>query len=209
MSSTGLTLERAGGEIDAAIALSPSKRRRLVETFFAANRGGGEGTFGRGRAILDFQGWQVASGRITEDGGSPWWRAVNGMMVLDIEAAAEPWCAYMTSTAAVQAALWEAHQQSLHRALRLVSELLAAETREEQAFAAIVIDVVDRTALAGSATDSAALAQLTERYYPRTYPVEPAALAALQHLREGTAKRLCGPDGVPFADVGMESTRWG
>lgn len=219
MSSTGLTLERACSVLAEAIALTPSKRRRAVETFFAANRGGRQGTFGLGRALLDFQAWQVVSGRITDDGGSPWWRAVNGMMVLDIatagrgEPATSPavvaWRAYMAAAAGAQAALWEAHQQSLHRALRLTAGLLAEEAPEEQAFAAIVIDVVDRTALAASATDTPALAELTARYYPQAYPAAAAMLPALQHLREGTAKRLCGPNSVPFMDVGVDSTRWG
>lgn len=200
---------------ECAIALSPAERRDIVEAFFAAHPGDAAGTFGLGRAILDFQAWETDSGRIAEAGGSDWWRAVNGMMVLDIAEAAQdaggtrgaaPWRAYAKNPC--QSRLWEAHQRSLHAAIALSHDLLANESEAERAFAAIVIEVVDRTALALRPTDTDDLANLTQRYYPAEYPIEPGQLAGLEVLRERTAARLVDTAGRPFEDVGMDSRRW-
>jgi hypothetical protein len=215
---SGLTPTAAAERLAEAIALTPAARMETVEAFFAANPHSPEGPFGPGRAILDFQAWEVASGRITPNGGgSDWWRAVNGMMVLDIAAAAtgqisispsvRAWLAYPAS-GEPQRALWEAHQRSLHAGVRACPKLLAAETVAEQQFAAIVIDVVDRTALSGAATDNDGLAQLTERYYPPVYPSGLDALPALEQMREKTAARLLDVGGNPFLDVGIDSSRW-
>jgi len=68
--------------------------------------------------------------------------------------------------------------------------------------------VVDRTALSGAATDNDGLARLTDRYYPRHYPVEPDALPRLERMREKTAARLLDAGAQPFANVGIDSTRW-
>ncbi len=201
---------------EVAIALTPAERNTIVEAFFALHPGAGEGRLGLGQAILDFQAWEVGSGRITESGGSPWWRGVNGQMVLDIaaaqksagdSAAVRAWREY-ASGLGTQAELWEAHQRSLHAALRLSGHLLANESDAERAFAEIVVDVVDRTALAGRATDSPELAEMTRRYYPWAYPVDPASLAPLESIRERTANRLLAPGGAVFTDVGIASTRW-
>ncbi|MBE0611210.1 MAG: hypothetical protein IH609_17645 [Dehalococcoidia bacterium] len=206
------------GRLAEAVALTPAARMATVETFFAASPRSSEGPFGLGRAILDFQEWEIASGRITPNGGgSGWWRAVNGMMVLDIAAATQgegpgspavrAWLAY-PSSGEPQHALWEAHQRSLHAGIRASGALLAAEPEAERRFAAIVIDVVDRTALSGAATDNDGLAHLTERYYPRVCPIGPGALPALEQMREKTAARLLDFGGNPFQDVGMDSSRW-
>jgi hypothetical protein len=188
-----------------------------VEAFFAAHPHSGATPFGLGQAILDFQRWEVASGRIADAGGSDWWRGVNGMMVLDIEAAAghqgplspaiHAWREYLT-TGEPQLALWEAHQRSLHAGVRACASLLDAEPLAERQFAAIVIDVVDRTALSGSATDNDGLARMTERFYPRLYPIDPDGLPALEEMRTKTAARLLDAGGEPFANVGLDSTRW-
>lgn len=215
---TGLTPHATAEPLAEAIALTPAARMATVEAFFAASPRSSEGSSGLGRAILDFQAWEIASGRIpTSNGGSDWWRAVNGMMVLDIAAAAQgatgptpairAWVDY-TTAAEPQRALWEAHQRSLHAGIRAAGALLVAESEAERRFAAIVIDVVDRTALSGSATDNDGLARLTERYYPGVYPIRPDALPALEGMREKTAARLLDPAGAPFQDVGMDSTRW-
>lgn len=201
-----------------AIALTPAARMETVEAFFATGPRSPEGPFGLGRAILDFQAWEVASGRINANGGgSPWWRAVNGMMVLDIAAAARSegagwpaaraWLAYPSSPEP-QRALWEAHQRSLHAGIAAGAHLLQEEPEAERRFAAIVIDVVDRTALSAAATDNDGLARLTERHYPRVYPIDPDALPALEGMREKTAARLLDIGGNPFQDVGMDSSRW-
>jgi hypothetical protein len=203
---------------DVAIALTPEERQGIVEAFFSRQPGASAGAFGLGRAVLDFQAWEIASGRIAEDGGSAWWRAVNGLMVLDIAAAsANPaavtgpvraWIEYASASEAGQAALWEAHQRSLHTAVRRCTALLEDEAAAERVFAGIVVDVVDRTAVAGSATDTSDLAQLTKRFYPASYPVTQEDLAGLEILRARTAERLRERDGTVIANVGIDSSRW-
>lgn len=70
----------------AALALTPGERREAVARFFAASPGAAH----LGRAVADFVDWQIRSGRIAEDGGgSPWWRLVNGHLVLDLADATE------------------------------------------------------------------------------------------------------------------------
>lgn len=205
------------GRLTEAIAVSPADRMRQVEAFFAAHPQSGAGLFGLGQAILDFQRWELASGRIGDAGGSGWWRGVNGMMVLDIasacrgDAPATPavraWVNYTTARDP-QAALWEAHQRSLHAGIRACAALLAAEPEAEQRFAAIVIDVVDRTALAGTATDNDGLARMTQRFYPASYPIGPDDIPELDLMREKTAARLLDGAGRRLENVGMGSTRW-
>lgn len=213
-----VTPTAAAERLAEAIALTPAARMATVEAFFAASPHSSAGPFGLGRAILDFQAWEIASGRITANSrGSEWWRAVNGMMVLDVAAATRgenpgspavrAWLAYPSSEHP-QHALWEAHQRSLHAGIRASGALLDAEPEAERRFAAVVIDVVDRTALSGAATDNDALARLTERYYPSAYPIGPDPLPALEGMREKTAARLLDLVGNPFQDVGMDSSRW-
>lgn len=206
-------------ELERAISLSPGDRMGIAGRFFERHPGlVGRGP-GLGRAILDFQAWEIASGRISPEGGSDWWRAVNGFMVLDIGAAADgnaietaavkAWRAYREASGeGVQQLLWEAHQRSLHAGLRASRELLEREGTAEREFAGIVIDVVDRTALANATTDSDDLRNLTDRYYPAAYPTLDGQLAPLQRLRVRSAERLCTADGSPFENVGMSSTRW-
>ncbi len=69
----------------AALSLSPAERVETVALFFTAHPGGGAGPLGLGRAVADFVDWEIGSGRIADDGrGSPWWRVVNGGMILDL-----------------------------------------------------------------------------------------------------------------------------
>ena len=199
------------------MALTPGERCAIVEAFFLAHPGVGTGRFGLGQAILDFQAWEVGSGRILESGGSAWWRTINGQLVLDIADAqgttrrdspsVSAWRAY-ASGSGTQSDLWEAHQRSLHSALIQCGALLADEPPAEREFAEIVVDIVDRTALSGRPTDSSDLAELTKRYYPWSYPAPPAALPRLEQLRARTADRLRGPDDVVLANVGIASSRW-
>lgn len=64
-----------------SLGLTATERREAVAGFFAA----APVISDMGRAVADFVDWQIRSGRIGEDGGgSPWWRAVNGSLVLDL-----------------------------------------------------------------------------------------------------------------------------
>ena len=192
---------------------------RIAGGFFQRYPGPGWAAPGLGQAIMDFQAWEIASGRISIAGGSPWWRAVNGFMVLDLQSAmtgspmesagVKAWLAYTVGADADgQERLWEAHQRSLHAGLRASRELLESEPSAEREFASIVIDVVDRTALASAATNSADLRNLAERYYPAAYPTLDEQIPPLERLRALTAERLCAPNGSQFENVGLSSTRW-
>jgi hypothetical protein len=201
-----------------ALALTSSDRTKVAEEFFLAHPGSGTGRFGLGRAVLDFQRWEVASGRLEAAGGSSWWRGVNGLMVLDMIAAlresqeastsAQAWRVYADTGGPAQAALWDAHQRSLHAGLKACQNLLVEEPSAERSFAEIVVDVVDRTAVANRASDSDGLSRLTDRFYPKKYPVAPEALAGLRRMRERTKDGLHGPHGEVITNVGMDSTRW-
>ncbi len=204
--------------VAAAIALTPAERTRVVETFFVAHPGAGEGRYGLGRAVLDFQSWEVASGRIDGNAGSNWWRGVNGLMVIDIAAALEgvrrdepgvvSWLDFAATPEAPQEALWEAHQRSLHRGVRVCSPLLFEEPEAERTFAAIVVEVVDRTAISNGRTDSGELARMTDRFYPKEYPVSDEALQGVQRMRARTADTLRDQDGKVISSVGLDSDRW-
>lgn len=189
-----------------AIALPAKHRREIVEAFFRAHPGHGVGRLGLGRAVADFVEWEIRSGRIVDGeggpGGSPWWRLANGGMVLDLRDALTPggegdrdatgpvamWVEYArladagAPVEAQQASMWAAHQASLHAALDAAAELLAREQADEQRFAHLVVEVVDRTAAACRPTDTDELARHTERSYPDRYPITAEQWAAL-HAR--------------------------
>lgn len=179
-----------------AIALGPEERREIVERFFRAHPGGGVGPLGLGRAVADFVDWEISSGRITGEGGSAWWRLVNGGMILDLREAMAAsgdgrresdgpvgaWVAYSESAGDAQALMWAAHQASLHTALDSAGDLLAGEATEEQRFARLVVEVVDQTAAACRPTDTDELARHTARDYPDRYPITAEQWAAL-HAR--------------------------
>lgn len=184
----------------AALALEPGERKEIVEAFFTAHPGGGDGPLGLGRAVADFVDWEIRSGRIADaGGGSAWWRLVNGGMVLDLRDAAAvgadgasadgavgSWIAYIRcdGTGAAQELMWTAHQASLHAALDVADRaaLLADERQPEREFARLVVEVVDRTAAHCRPTDTDELATMTARHYPQQYPIAAQEWAAL-HAR--------------------------
>ena len=204
----------------AAIALTPAERMEIAADFFTAYPGAPNRPHGLGQAILDFQAWEISSGRIGNGAGSAWWRAVNGMMVLDMAVAGADddgtpspaiaaWRRFTASPGSdAQPALWDAHQRSLHAGIRAAAALLADEPEPERQFAAIVVDVVDRTAIAGTPTDNDGLARMTERFYPAHYPARPADIPALEAMLAKSAARLTGDTGRMFVDVGLDSNRW-
>jgi hypothetical protein len=189
-------------EIDPAdVALTD--RLAVVEAFFDRHPGPGRTGPGLGRAVLDFMRWEGESGRLADEGGSRWWRAVNGGLVADLaelsvegpagngQARGEPgrrhrvavaaWEAYAASGPdAAQAALWSAHQASLTAAVESAAALLDEECAPERSFAALVLAVVEDTARQVVATDTDALADVTRRWYPSTYPITAAELDALR-----------------------------
>lgn len=194
-----------------AIAIGPGERREIVERFFRTHPGGGAGPLGLGRAVADFVDWEIRSGRIGDDGaGSPWWRLVNGGMVLDLRDALAPgagdhdpddpvaaWLEYVRTGpgADAQQRMWVAHQASLHAALGPAAPLLAEEPDDERRFAHLVVAVVDQTAAACRPTDTDELARHTARHYPDRYPITAEQWSAL-HARFAPYLALPGADPI-------------
>lgn len=154
----------------------------MLEEFFSRWPGTDVGRPGLGRALLDFQAWEIDSGRLADDDGSPWWSAVNGWLVLDLDAARRgvpgPWFDYtLAEPADQQDALWVAHQQSIEAGVRAAAPLLRAEPPEERSFTRLALAVVEAAAALGYPTSGDGLGRQTRATYPSAYPSTAAALA--------------------------------
>jgi hypothetical protein len=166
------------------MALSPEDRLHWIETFFSENPGFAQGDYGFGTGIVDFTRWEVTSGRLDKDSGSTWYRAVNGMLVLDMRDAlallhqgkssskdpgVQNWLSYAgaargmsklpgsTEMDEVQKALWTAHQTSLHQGIRAGAPFFAKDwtvNREDAQFNELVVRNVDLAALSNQGTRS-------------------------------------------------------
>lgn len=181
--------------------LTCSQRRDLLAGFFNGAAADETPGLGLGTAIADFLHWEISSGRIRDGGGSPWWSAINGLLLLDMTAAArrEPpeaaspaaigspgvvgWAELLdgvaTGSTRSQSLLWSAHQGSIGWAAEICSGLLAEEPEPERDFARVALAVVDRAARMDVATDGPLLGEMTRSYFPRRYPIDGASLAEL------------------------------
>jgi hypothetical protein len=175
-----------------ASAHSVERRRQVLTSFFTRWPGSDAHPLGLGRALWEFQEWEIDSGRLHDDGGSPWWSAVNGRLVSDLEDAAGgapgPWADYLAglddSVEEVQARLWRAHQDSITSGAESATGLLGSETDEEQEFALKALAVVDMASAVQLRTSSSALGRQTREHYPRHYPCTQDDLAALRAMLE-------------------------
>jgi len=162
---------------DEAIALSVEDRQAAMRSFVGRNEAVSayENATPHVSGLMAFTQWEVDSGRLSNTGGSAWWRAVNGGMMLDIRAAGklirsnglsarssdpniQAWIDYQVSArsggqATTQRALWRAHQLSLHRGVDCFDDLLAREEGSEQEFIKHVVENVDITALLNFPSD--------------------------------------------------------
>lgn len=184
---------------DALAGLGTATRAAVVHAFFTCWPGQ-QGPLGLGRALADFQDWEISSARISDGGGSGWWAVVNGTLVADLAdagrsrqggapppegAGARAWTDYAAlaeaepASGAAQQTLWTAHQASIEAGAALAEPLLADETPAERRFAELVLMVVDEAARRGADTSTDELARLTRRHYPSTYPITTDALDAL------------------------------
>ena len=135
--------------------------------------------------IHHFQDWLTKSGRVADEGGSPWWRQVNGLLILDItestrtdpapSKSVEAWATYWDqgSRSARTTACWAAHQSSLHAAAQTASDALAVETEAEQLFIAVALESVDLAARANLPTGrvgSPIIGGFCRAFYPESYP---------------------------------------
>ncbi|MCC7078575.1 MAG: hypothetical protein IT198_15760 [Acidimicrobiia bacterium] len=201
----------------AACDLPHAERLEILGRFFSAHPGTPGGPPGLGAAALDFVAWLGQSGRLDDSCGSPWWRTLNGALVLDLADAlvgigsgtgSAAWLDYAAAagpagTDHAQTIFWQAHQTSLHAVIPSAHDLLAAEPVHERDFIACAIEIVDLAALRGQPTDTEALGLLTERLYPRHYPLAEPLSADLCRLRLAASKRHAGPR------VGLGSEIWG
>lgn len=203
----------AAPRIEAALRLSAAERSRTIRGFFARFPGPDRPP-GLGRALIDFVDWLGDSGRLDDVAGSPWWKALNGCLILDLADAmddvddpANPWRRYARRQASagaqeLQDLLWDAHQVSLHRAIPACWGLFAAETAHERAFIEAAMEIVDLAALHSQPTDTAALSVSTQRLYPAHYPLRAPFADELARVRQAALEAHTGPA------VGLYSDTW-
>jgi hypothetical protein len=165
----------------------------VLESFFTRWPGTDAHPLGLGRALAEFQEWEIVSGRLRDGGGSPWWSAVNGRLVSDIEDAAQgapgPWADYVAGIGGepdqVQALLWTAHQHSIDGGAAAAAALLEEEPEHEQEFARFALVVVDMAAAMGQRTSSGGLGRQTREHYPTGYPCTEEDLQGIRSMLEG------------------------
>jgi hypothetical protein len=160
-----------------------------MEAFFTCWPGDDRHRLGLGRALDDFQSWQIRSGRLVDSAGSPWWSTVNGFLVgdlVDARTGAEgPWQDYASSAPTErQSRLWLAHQHSINRGVDAAEGLLAGETETERAFIELALGVVEMAAATGSHTSSGSLGRRTGELYPGGYPCRESDLERLRREME-------------------------
>lgn len=214
--------------------ISVEERRSTLAEFFALHPGTGPDSWtvpdpgtvptnsaemagsGLGRAVIEFQEWEISSGRIGDRNGSDWWATVNGQLVADlIEASDElqgldasgpepgsrpdprpsvaAWVTYaLAGPGDSQRALWDAHELSINDGAALAEALLVDEPPAEQEFARIVLRVVKRAASDCVPTDDGNLGMLASVLYPSTYPTDADGVA---RVREGLSA-LAGERGM-------------
>lgn len=170
------------------------RRDALAQFFSPASGGGGTGghRLGLGRALSDFQEWEIRSGRLADAAGSPWWMTVNGILVDDLIAAGGvvgsaagsapgPWREFLASPPDErQARLWQAHQHSIGRGVAAAGDLLELEVPAERAFIRLALGIVESAAAAGAGTSSGSLGRRTAELYPQSYPCVEDDLGSLR-----------------------------
>lgn len=149
-----------------------------MSDFFTLWPGDANHSLGLGRALFEFQEWEIQSERIADEGGSRWWSAVNGRLVADLHdaagGAAGPWRDYIEAVESgggdLQALLWDAHQHSIGGGAHAAAALLGEECETEAAFARLALAVVDHAAQARHRTSGGGLGRSTRTLYPSRYP---------------------------------------
>jgi hypothetical protein len=177
--------------------------------------------------IVEFIEFLVCSGRVAEQGGSQWWRGVNGLLILDlidaeersstrtvssISPAVQHWINYsiywqQTSSRKLfkaQQLWWKAHQASLHYGIHAFPELLILESRMEIKFITYVcVPNVDLTALMNIPTNLKLIKLYTIIAYPHHYPAKIISLLKALILAPSVYARFLG-----VTNIGLDSTRW-
>jgi len=197
MRESGGEESREGGAVARqALLFTVAEREDAFATFFGAHPGTSRAGPGLGQALCDFLAWEVASGRVTDSGGSLWWKVMNGCLTSDLLAASRPgsdllgagpgegpeaWHRYADAPPGEQQRmLWLAHDASIGAALAVASPFLVREEEDEKSFVRLVLGVLADTARICAPTDSPALGRSVHRLYPKSYPVAPAEFEALE-----------------------------
>jgi len=176
---------------EVAGSLSAAGRLEILDSLIRGRPGSSSGPARANPELLGlrrFQVWLTESGRLADDGGSPWWREVNSLLLLDVveSTMAGPapsdsvaaWVIYwdQRSPAGRTSAWWTAHQSSLHTAARTASDVLILETEAEQSFIALALRSVELAARARLPTGrvgSPVIGGFCRVFYPRSYPAGP------------------------------------
>lgn len=187
--------------------------------------------------ILEFLEYLIHSGRITEAGGSKWWRGCNGFLVLDLidadaalrsrtalddvfslSPAVKLWINFALNSSRSRSSFshrlesqklwWLAHQTSLHHAISVFSEFLVKEPKiETQFITCIAIPNVDLVALLNIPTNLKLIKLYTCLAYPKSYPSKRRQFIKAVLLAPTIYARILGA--TPGAlNIGLESTRW-
>lgn len=153
-----------------AINLRPGDRLGIIDSFGGLSDPAQMSTGARPElgGLVVFTQWEIESRRVVAGrGGSAWWRAVNGSMMLDIQEAnqlisrggagassqnprVQAWIDYhgsLSGSDGAREAFWRAHQLSLHWAIDCYGDLLDLEDEFEREFIDGVVENVDLTAL--------------------------------------------------------------
>ena len=135
--------------------------------------------------LLQFQRWLTLSNRLDLHDGSPWWREVNGHIVLDmVDTAAglppssepqELWQEFWSSDGRSDRtrSWWAAHQASLTAGQQGAVDLLAEEDEHERAFVQVAVEAVALAARAELPTrgmGSRVVGGFCAAFYPDSYP---------------------------------------
>lgn len=157
----------------------------MLHGFFSRWPGNDHHRLGLGRALGDFQDWEIRSGRLGDGEGSPWWSTVNGFLVEDLAeahgGAGGSWQDYVAAPPEErQSRLWLAHQDSINRGVAAAADLLVGESHPERVFIGLALEAVEMAAAVGVDTSGGSLGRRTEEIYPRSYPCGEADLELLQ-----------------------------
>ncbi|MFN8050652.1 MAG: hypothetical protein U0Q22_04400 [Acidimicrobiales bacterium] len=139
--------------------------------------------------LLRFQEWVTSSERVVDLDGSPWWREVNGLLIVDIldsrEAApmgsvppsVHAWRRHWASSSAVarRNSFWAAHQESLAAAQESAAAVLVGEPDGEQRFIELALGSVSIAAGARLPTGplgARMIGSFCDVVFPSAYPAD-------------------------------------
>lgn len=226
-----LLAERAA----ALVPDEPLQRYQLTTHFYAADGlGYGAGfNYGYGQGQIDFTAWEYGRGVLAVDGGSAWWRAVNGALLTHmVEAhllhqaglsdcggsspAVDAWLAYVADPTGL--GWYQAHNASIEAGYTAYESLARAEPLAERI---VMANTLNRVTLAdfmaagqdliGAVSDPGgpAVDWITAigSFYPTSYPLDEkdAVNAALLYLIERNRITYAGVDLAAAQDYLLET----